>query len=106
MIGDRVHGPVLVDWAHACLGPAWADLTTLAPQLVLAGHTAPDIADLLIAHHLTAGNLEGAQALLAGLTGHWERASRQPEIARAPGLRAYQHRAAAAGRAILAVLLS
>ncbi|WP_240679426.1 hypothetical protein [Streptomyces sp. B29(2018)] len=34
-------------------------------------------------------------------TGHWHRNARRPAPAGAPGLRTYQHRAAAAGLALL-----
>ncbi|MYS80767.1 phosphotransferase family protein [Embleya scabrispora] len=99
MVRDRIHGPVFVDWAHATLGPGWVDLASLAPQLVLAGHRPVDVADLLTGHPLTGNAPDGVDAFLAALTGHWERGSRQGDPARAPGLRAYQRRAAAAGRA-------
>ncbi|CAM5272308.1 hypothetical protein ACFUV2_09045 [Streptomyces pilosus] len=43
---------------------------------------------------------------LAALTGHWHRNARKPTPPGAPGLRAYQHRAAAAGLALLGCCLS
>ncbi|MFC7993985.1 hypothetical protein ACFUV2_32375 [Streptomyces pilosus] len=95
-----------VDWAHASLGPACIDAASLAPQLILAGHTPADIARLLRDHPATANSPDTTTAFLAALTGHWHRNARKPTPPGAPGLRAYQHRAAAAGLALLGYCLS
>ncbi|MER6959970.1 hypothetical protein [Streptomyces sp. NPDC000618] len=83
-----------MDWAHATTGPACIDAASLAPQLILAGQTPADIAGLLRDHPATVGSPDTTTAFLAALTGHWHRNARKPAP---PGLRAYQHRAAAAG---------
>lgn len=93
---------VLIDWAHACAGPACMDLASLAPQLVRAGWDPIEVVALLNNHPATRGEQPAVWALLAALTGYWEHASRQPEPPRACGLRTYQQSAAAAGRALLA----
>jgi aminoglycoside phosphotransferase (APT) family kinase protein len=106
MVRDRHLGVTFVDWAHATTGPACIDAASLAPQLVLAGHAPVDIARLLRDHPATASSPETTTAFLAALTGHWHRNARRPAPLGAPGLRAYQHRAAAAGLAILGHRLS
>ncbi|GIH86433.1 phosphotransferase family protein [Planobispora rosea] len=106
MIDDPQQGIVFVDWTHASLGPAFADAASLAPQWVMAGHCPQAVADLLARHPLTCHDRQGVDSFLAALTGHWERNSRYPSPPRAPGLRTYQRRAAAAGRALLAARLS
>lgn len=106
MVRDHHHGVTFVDWAHATTGPACIDTASLAPQLILAGHTPADVARLLRDHPATAGRPDTTTAFLAALTGHWHRNARQPAPPGAPGLRAYQHRAAAAGLALLSYRLS
>ncbi|MEU3246951.1 MULTISPECIES: phosphotransferase family protein [unclassified Streptomyces] len=101
MVRDHHRGVTFVDWAHATTGPACIDAASLAPQLVLAGHTPEDVARLLRDHPATASNPDTTTAFLAALTGHWHRNARKPAPPGTPGLRAYQHRAAAAGLAIL-----
>ncbi|MCX4902759.1 phosphotransferase family protein [Streptomyces sp. NBC_00878] len=44
MVRDHHLGVTFVDWAHATTGPACIDAASLAPQLILAGHTPADIA--------------------------------------------------------------
>jgi aminoglycoside phosphotransferase (APT) family kinase protein len=106
MVRDHDRGVTFVDWAHATTGPACIDAASLAPQLVLAGHAPADIARLLRDHPATAGSPDTTTAFLAALTGHWHRNARTPAPPGAPGLRAYQHRAAAAGLALLDYRLS
>ncbi|MEU5298607.1 phosphotransferase family protein [Streptomyces umbrinus] len=106
MVHDRGRGVTFVDWAHATTGPACIDAASLAPQLVLAGHTPADIAHLLRDHPATATSPDTTTAFLAALTGHWNRNARKPAPPGAPGLRAYQQRAAAAGFALLGYRLS
>ncbi|MFF4709600.1 phosphotransferase family protein [Streptomyces sp. NPDC001297] len=101
MVRDHDRGVTFVDWAHATTGPACIDAASLAPQLVLAGHAPADVARLLRDHPATANSPGTTTAYLAALTGHWHRNARQPAPPGAPGLRAYQHRAAAAGLALL-----
>lgn len=106
MVRDHHLGVTFVDWAHASTGPACIDAASLAPQLVLAGHTPADIARLLRDHPATAGSPDTTTAFLAALTGHWHRNARKPAPPGAPGLRTYQHPAAAAGLALLGYRLS
>jgi aminoglycoside phosphotransferase (APT) family kinase protein len=106
MVRDRHHGVTFVDWAHATTGPACVDAASLAPQLVLAGHAPADIARLLQEHPATADSPDTTTAFLAAVTGHWHRNARLPAPPGAPGLRLYQHRAAAAGLALLSHRLS
>ncbi|MGQ4333413.1 MULTISPECIES: phosphotransferase family protein [Streptomyces] len=101
MVRDHDQGVTFVDWAHATTGPACIDAASLAPQLVLAGHAPADIARLLRDHPATASSPDTTTAFLAALTGHWHRNARRPSPPGAPGLRAYQRRAAAAGLALL-----
>lgn len=101
MVADRARGVTIVDWAHATIGPAVVDAVSLAPQLVLAGAHPEDIARALDEHPATAAHPATATAFLVALTGHWHRNARRPAPPGAPGLRAYQHRAAAAGLALL-----
>ncbi len=101
MVRDADRGVTFVDWAHATTGPACIDAASLAPQLILAGHTAADIARLLTQHPATSDQPDTTTAFLAALTGHWHRNARKPAPPGAPGLRPYQHRAAAAGLALL-----
>lgn len=106
MVRDRDRGVTFVDWAHATIGPACIDAASFAAQLVLAGHAPADIARRLRDHPATASSPDTATAFLAALTGHWHRNARKPAPPGAPGLRAYQHRAAAAGLALLGYRLS
>ncbi|MFB6814447.1 phosphotransferase family protein [Streptomyces sp. NPDC056347] len=106
MVRDHHLGVTFVDWAHATTGPACIDTASLAPQLILAGHAPADVARLLRDHPATASSPETTTAFLAALTGHWHRNARQPAPPGAPGLRPYQHRAAAAGLALLSCRLS
>ncbi|WSQ14967.1 aminoglycoside phosphotransferase family protein [Streptomyces sp. NBC_01231] len=106
MVRDHHLGVTFVDWAHATTGPACIDAVSLAPQLILAGHTPADVARLLRDHPATASSPDTTTAFLAALTGHWHRNARKPAPPGAPGLRAYQRRAAAAGLALLGYRLS
>ena len=101
MVRDRWIGVTFVDWAHATTGPACIDAVSIATQLVLAGADPADIAALLDEHPAAAVEPAAATAFLAALTGHWHRNARLPAPPAAPGLRGYQHRAAAAGLAVL-----
>jgi aminoglycoside phosphotransferase (APT) family kinase protein len=101
MVHDRTRGVTFVDWAHATTGPACIDAASLAPQLVLAGHDPDAVARLLRDHPATATNPDATTAFLTALTGHWHLNARKTAPPGAPGLRAYQHRAAAAGLALL-----
>ncbi len=79
----------------------WTILSPLAPQLILAGARPGDVAKALETHPASASDPDTATAFLTALTGHWQRNARLPSPPGAPGLRAYQHRAAAAGLSLL-----
>ncbi|MFE3270968.1 phosphotransferase family protein [Streptomyces sp. NPDC059215] len=106
MVRDHHRGVTFVDWAHATTGPACIDAASLAPQLVLAEHVPEDVARLLRDHPATANSPETTTAFLVALAGHWHRDARKPTPPGAPGLRAYQHRAAAASLAVIRLRLS
>ncbi|WP_331745958.1 phosphotransferase [Streptomyces sp. NBC_00872] len=106
MVRDHHRGVTFVDWAHATTGPACIDAASLAPQLILAGHTPQKIARLLDEHPATATDPRATTAFLAALTGHWHRNARKPAPSGAPGLRAYQHRVATAGTALLTLRMN
>ncbi|MEU1216720.1 phosphotransferase [Streptomyces sp. NPDC005790] len=106
MVRDHERGVTFVDWAHATTGPACIDAVSLAPQLILAGHTLKDITRLLDNHPATATDPQASTAFLAALTGHWHRNARLPAPPGTSGLRAYQHHAATAGLALLGSRLS
>ncbi|MGW2281505.1 hypothetical protein [Streptomyces sp. NPDC001770] len=72
-----------------------------APRRVLAGHEPAAVARLLAEHPAAAADPEATTAFLAALCGHWHLNARRPAPPGAPGLRPYQHRAAAAGLAVL-----
>lgn len=78
MVRDHDRGVTFVDWAHTTTGPPCIDAVSLAPQLVLAGHTPPDIARLLDEHPATATDPLASTAFLATFTGHWHRNARRP----------------------------
>jgi aminoglycoside phosphotransferase (APT) family kinase protein len=101
MVRDRSRGVTFVDWAHAITGPACLDAVSLAPQLILAGHDVAGVAAVLHEHPTASSAPQTATAFLTALTGHWHRNARRPAPPGAPGLRTYQHRAAAAGLALL-----
>ncbi|MER5978568.1 hypothetical protein ABT142_18930 [Streptomyces sp. NPDC001857] len=105
MVRDHHVGVTFVDWAHAPTGPACIDAASLAPRLILAGHAPADVARLL-RDHPAASSPETTTAFLAALTRPWHRNARKPVPPDAPGLRPYQHYAAAAGLALLIRCLS
>ncbi|SEK66205.1 phosphotransferase [Streptacidiphilus jiangxiensis] len=91
----------VIDWSWFARGAAWVDVAFLLPQLILAGHRAPD-ADRLLAAAVPAwaqAPEEGVVAFAVAITGFWEWQQRS-----GPGgaLGAYRGRAAAAGRAWVA----
>lgn len=93
-------GAVLVDWPHACRGPAWFDTLGLLMEVDrFGGH---DVDALLATHPATRDVdrtvLDGA---LAGLAGGFLDRARQPSIPGMPTIREFQR---VQGEAVLAWL--
>ncbi|GII76590.1 hypothetical protein Sru01_15720 [Sphaerisporangium rufum] len=89
---------VVVDWACACVGAAWADLVIL-----LASVPGIDAEAITRSHPLTHDVPAGAiDAFLCALAGCWAYESRQPPLPAAPALRPFQARNAAHTEAWLA----
>ncbi|HLL66977.1 MAG TPA: aminoglycoside phosphotransferase family protein [Micromonosporaceae bacterium] len=86
----RADGTVaLVDWPHACRGPAWLDRLLLCVNLLLYGDV--DI-DPLVAHLAseTAVSEDLLIDVLAAYTGYFLHAARQPPPPGLPTVRAFQ----------------
>lgn len=82
-------GAVLVDWPHACRGPAWFDTLGLLLEVDrFGGH---DVEALLAAHPATGsvapGIIDGA---LAGLVGYFLDSARRPAPPALPRIREFQ----------------
>ncbi|MFG2333990.1 hypothetical protein ACGFMM_30835 [Streptomyces sp. NPDC048604] len=86
----------VIDWAWPHRGPAWIDTAFLVPQLILAGHTAPD-AEKWAARIPAYQQADPAAvtAFATSLTAYWTSRADQGS----PRLQTYRARAAAAGRA-------
>jgi fructosamine-3-kinase len=84
---DQVH---VVDWPHACTGPAWIDAALLLPSVLAAGggftvdearRCLPELGD---------APERGVVSLLAGFVGYLLWQSDEPPIPNLPTVRAYQ----------------
>lgn len=106
MVRDHDRRVTFVDWAHATTGPACIDAVFLAPSSSSPGTPQQDVARLLDEHPATATDPLASTAFLGALTGHWHCNARLPTPPDAPDLRAYQHRAATAGIALLMLRVS
>lgn len=82
-------GAVLVDWPHACVGPAWFDTLGLAMEVQRLG--GPD-ADTLLATHPTTRDVDVAvlDGALAGLAGGLLDRARRPPVPGMPTIREFQ----------------
>jgi len=79
---------VLVDWPWACRGPAWLDRVLLLVNVQLyGGH---DVEALLEQHVGADVDADDVDALLAGLTGYFVDAARNPAPVGLPTVRAFQ----------------
>lgn len=80
----------VVDWPHACIGPAWADLALMVPSM-LAADRRLDVATVVgLAPELAAAPPSGVHTLLAAVAGHLLWQSAEPEPPGLPSVRAYQ----------------
>ena len=84
-------GVVLLDWAWASRGAAWADPVVLALDAAVHGGLDPEaiVADLPA---VTAADPRDVTDLLAGLAGLWALTMRRPAPPGIPTLRAFQRR--------------
>ncbi|MFD7868169.1 phosphotransferase [Streptomyces sp. NPDC059783] len=104
-VRDHHLGVTFVDWAHATTGPACTDAASLAPQLVLAGHTPASIAP---SWTNTPPPPPAPRRPPRSSPHSPDTGTATPDCPhpRRPGLRPYQHRAAAAGLTVLNYRLS
>ena len=82
-------GAVLVDWPHACRGPAWLDTLLLLLEVDrFGGH---DV-EALLAAHPTTGAVDPAivDGVLAGVIGYFLDRARQPPPPALPRIREFQ----------------
>ena len=84
-------GAVLLDWAWACVGPAWVDPVLLALDMAVHGGLDPQalVGDLPA---VRAADPRDVTDVLAGLTGMWGVSMRRPPPPHMPTLRSFQRR--------------
>ncbi len=82
---------VLLDWAWACVGPAWVDPVLLALDMAVHGGLDPQalVEDLPA---VRAADPRDVTDVLAGLTGMWGVSMRRPAPPHMPTLRSFQRR--------------
>lgn len=84
--GDDIY---VIDWPHASIGPAWADLLFMLPSVAMQG--GPDPWTLFDTHPVQAGaEPERVDAVLCGLAGYFVSEARRPAPPGLPTLRAFQ----------------
>ena len=84
--GDDIY---VIDWPHASIGPAWADLLFMLPSVAMQG--GPDPWTLFDAHPVQArADPERVTAVLCGLAGYFVCEARRPAPPGLPTLRAFQ----------------
>lgn len=87
-----------VDWPHACIGPAWADLALMIPSM-LAADRRLDVATVVsLSAELRAAPAPALRALLTAVAGHLLWQSDEPAPPGLPAVRAFQR---AQARAVL-----
>ncbi|SDI11607.1 Phosphotransferase enzyme family protein [Sinosporangium album] len=91
---------VVVDWAQARCGFPWRDTYSLAPHLVMAGHTAAT-AENVLAGPLADADADLVTANIVALGGYLIRSAPYPAPPNVPHLRPYQARAARAASALI-----
>jgi hypothetical protein len=80
---------VVVDWPHACLGPAWADLVALLPSLELDG--GPPCEQVFSRQRVSvAARREDVNAWVAAIAGYLTRMALLPPPPGLPTVRAFQ----------------
>lgn len=103
VVGDRlVHGDLradnvmidadrvaLIDWPHASVGAAWADLAFMLPSVAMQGGGVPQ--EIFWGERVAAGvEPERLRAALAGLAGYFTHGALQPPPPGIPNLRRFQ----------------
>jgi aminoglycoside phosphotransferase (APT) family kinase protein len=73
---------VVIDWPWGCRGPAWLDTVLLAINVIVHGGDPRQV--------LTTVDHDAVLAVVAGVTGYFQYASRQPPPPGLPTLRAFQ----------------
>jgi aminoglycoside phosphotransferase (APT) family kinase protein len=97
-------GAVIVDWPHACVGAAFADLVFLAPSVAMQGGPAP--AELLrMTKAGRAADRDAVTATVCALAGFFTERSLQPPPPGIPTVREFQAAQGDVARRWLATLL-
>ncbi|WP_328466172.1 aminoglycoside phosphotransferase family protein [Actinoplanes sp. NBC_00393] len=73
---------IIVDWPWGCLGPAWLDSVLLAVNVIVHGGDPARV--------LAGVDRDDAVAVIAGVTGYFQRQSRRPPPPGLPTVRAFQ----------------
>jgi aminoglycoside phosphotransferase (APT) family kinase protein len=73
---------IIVDWPWGCLGPAWLDSVLLAVNVIVHGGDPARV--------LAGVDRDDAVAVIAGVTGYFQRQSRRPPPPALPTVRAFQ----------------
>ncbi|HSK22037.1 MAG TPA: hypothetical protein VK906_02620 [Egicoccus sp.] len=87
-----------VDWPHACIGAAWADLALMIPSMLAADRRLEVATVVSLSAELRAAPAPALRALLSAVTGHLLWQSDEPDPPGLPSVRAFQR---AQGRALL-----
>jgi hypothetical protein len=82
-------GVVLVDWPHACRGPAWLDRLQLCINVLMYGGLDVDRLVAELAREAAAAE-DLLVDVLAGYAGYFLDAARQPPVPRLPTIRTFQ----------------
>jgi len=98
LAADRV---VVLDWPHASIGAAWADLVFFAPSVAMQGGPAP--AELARRYPpIAAAASDDVDAVLAAIAGFFTARALEPPQPGLPTLRPFQAAQAEVARAWLA----
>jgi aminoglycoside phosphotransferase (APT) family kinase protein len=101
LTGDRV---LFVDWPHACVGAAVADVVFLAPSVTMQGGPQPDEIVAMTRQGRAAGR-ESVRAAVCAIAGFFTEGSLRPPPPGLPTLRAFQAAQGAIARRWLSDLL-
>lgn len=97
-------GPVVFDWPHACIGPAFADLVLFAPSVAMQG--GPEPGELLsMTRAGRAADRDAVAATVCVMAGFFTERSLQPPPPGIPTVREFQAAQGAIARRWLASLL-
>lgn len=83
-------GAQIVDWAHACSGPAWADFVLMAPSVSASGGPAPE--EFLTLAGASGAPADGLTALVCAVAGYFSENMLKPAPAGMPRARTSQAR--------------